>query len=185
MESPGWIKKLVASKAWIVAQVLLSFVLVLSMGSITGIILWEAIKGTARTVMASPEIFMAAVVGAAISTVGLGLFSVVLGMFGPILSVVYEDWTSHIAPVVGGTVGAAIGGGLAASVIYVVALSALTGGIALLFYRMLTAKKRITFKGTTELVIAGVGFGVVNGAIVAAAFKALEVTVGIGWLVVG
>jgi len=37
----------------------------------------------------------------------------------------------------------------------------------------------------TELVIAGVGFGAVNGVIVAVVFKVLEVTVGIGWLLAG
>jgi hypothetical protein len=66
-----------------------------------------------------------------------------------------------------------------------VALSALTGGIALLFYRIITAKERITFKGITELVIAGVGFGAVNGVIVAVFFKVLEMTAGIGWLLAG
>ncbi len=185
MASPNWVKKLVESKAGVVVQVLFSFVLVLGIGSIVGIVLWESIKGTARTVISSPGIFVAAVVGAAASTVGFGLFSLVLGMFGPILSVVYEEWTSYVAPVVGGTVGAALGGGLEVSVIYVVALSALTGGVALLFRRTLTAKERVTPKGITELAIAGVGFGVVNGIIVAAVFKVLEVTVGIGWLVAG
>jgi hypothetical protein len=168
-----------------VALVLLSLMLVVSIGSIMGVILWEAVKGIAGTVTASPEIFVAAIVGAVASTVGFGLFALVLSLFGPILSVVYEEWTEYIAPVIGGAVGAAISGGLAVSVIYMVALSALTGGIALLFYRIITAKERITFKDITELVIAGVGFGAVNGVIVAVFFKVLELTVGIGWLLAG
>jgi hypothetical protein len=158
--------------------------LVVSIGSIIGVIIWEATKGIVGTVTTSPEIFVAAIVGAVASMVGFGLFALVLSMFGPILSVVYEEWTEYVAPVVGGAVGAAIGGGLV-SVIYMVALSALTGGITLLFYGMITAKERITFKGITELLTAGVGFGAINGVIVAAVFKVLEVTVGIGWLVAG
>ena len=88
LESPSRAKKLVESKAGTVALVLLSLMLVVSIGSIIGIILWEAIKGIAGTVTASPEIFVAAIVGAAASTVGFGVFCLVLSMFGPKLSVV-------------------------------------------------------------------------------------------------
>jgi hypothetical protein len=185
LESPSWVNRLVESKAGIIAQVLLSFLLVVSIGGIVGVIMWQVIKGIAGMVTASPEVFVAAIMGAAASTIGFGLFALMLSLFGPILSVVYEEWTAYIAPTIGGTVGAAISGGLAVNVIYVVALSALTGGIAAVFYRVITAKERITFKGLTELVIAGVGFGAVNGAIVAAFFKVLEVNVGIGWLLAG
>jgi hypothetical protein len=167
------------------SQLLLSFLLVVSVGSIVGVVIWEAIKGIVGMVTASPEVFVAAIVGAAASMIGFGLFALMLSLFGPILSIVYEEWTAYIAPTVGGTVGAAISGGLAVNVIYIVALGALTGGITLLFYGIITAKERITFKGMTELVIAGVGFGAVNGVIVAVVFKVLEVTVGIGWLLAG
>jgi hypothetical protein len=117
--------------------------------------------------------------------VGFALFALVLSLFGPLLTVVYEEWTGRVAPVIGGTVGAAISGGLGVSVIYIVALSALTGGLTLIFREAITAKERITFKDMTELAIAGVGFGAVNGIIVAGVFKVLEATVGIGWMLAG
>ena len=176
-----WVKKLVASKAGTVAQVLLSLVLLVSIGAIVGIIIWEAIEGT---VSASPKVFVAAIVGAAASAIGFGLFALVLSLFGPILSAVCEEWTAYVAPAIGGTVGAAISGGLT-NVIYLVALSALTGGIVLLVFGTITGKERVTFNGISELVIAGVGFGAVNGVIVVAVFKVLEVTLGIDWLVAG
>jgi hypothetical protein len=180
----NWIKKLVASQAGLVAQVLLSLMLMVSVGAIVGIIIWEVIEAIAGTITASPEVFVAAIVGSAASGIGFGLFALALSLFGPILSAVYEEWTAYVAPAIGGAVGAAISGGLA-NVIYLVGLSALTGGIVLLFYRLITAKERLTLKGITELAIAGVGFGAVNGVIVTTVFKVLELTVGIGWLVAG
>jgi hypothetical protein len=184
-ESPIWVKKLLESKAGIVAQVMLTLMLVVSIGGIAGIVIWETVKGIFGAVTAPPEIFVAAVVGAAVSTIGFGLFAVVLGMLGPILSVVYEEWTAYIAPVIGGTAGAAISGGLAVNAVYIVALSALTGGITLVFYSLITAKEEISLKGISELVIAGVGFGAIDGVIVAAVLKLLEVAVGIDWMLAG
>jgi hypothetical protein len=117
--------------------------------------------------------------------IGFALFALVLSLLGPILAGVYEQWTGHIAPVIGGTVGAAISGGLDVSVITIVALSALTGGLTLIFREATTAKERITFKDIAELAIPGVGFGAVNGIILAGVFKLLEATVGIGWMLAG
>ncbi len=170
--------KPIESQAGIVV-LLLSLMLVVNVGSIIGVILWETIQGIAGTVTTSPEVFVAASVGAAASTIGFALFALALNLLGPILSVVYEEWAAYIAPVIGGTVGAAISGGL--DIIYTVPLSALTGAIILLLYEILT-KKSIPFQAITELVIAGVGFGAINGAILALIFKTLEVTVGAGWL---
>jgi hypothetical protein len=184
-ESPSRAKRSADSKAGIVAQVLMSLILVVSIGAITGTVIWTAIQGLVGTITTSPEVFVAAIVGAAASAIGFGLFAVLLSLFGPILSAAYEEWTAYIAPTIGGTVGAAISSGLAINVIYLVPLSALAGGIALLFYRVITARERITFNAISELMIAGVGFGAINGIILAIVFKVLEVTAGTGWMLAG
>jgi hypothetical protein len=165
------------------ALLLLSLLLVVSVGSIIGVITWEALKGIAATLTASPEIFVAAIVGAAASAIGFTLLALALSFFDLLLSMVYAEWTEYVAPVIGGAAGAAISGGIFIN--YLVPLGALTGAITLLFYRMLTAKRKITRKSITELTLAGAGFGVVNGVIVAIFFKVLEVTVGIDWLLAG
>ena len=185
VEPPVWVTRLVESKGGLVVRELLSFVLGMSFASIVGIIIWETIKGIAGTATAPLEVFVAAIVGAAASMIGFTLFTLVLSLFGPILVVAYEEWTGHVAPVIGGAVGAAISGGLAVSVIYIVGLSALTGGLTLVFREAITAKERVTFNGMTELAITGVGFGAVNGLILAGVFKLLEVTVGTGWMLAG
>ena len=50
---------------------------------------------------------------------------------------------------------------------------------------MYSRKERITLKGLSELALAGLGFGAINGIIVFVAFKVLEVTVGLDWLLAG
>jgi hypothetical protein len=74
-------------------------------------------------------------------------------------------------------------------VITIVALSALTGGITLIFREAITAKERITFKDITELAIPGVGFGAVNGIILAGLFQVVGGDSGdrldVGWLSYG
>ncbi len=181
-ELPNWATTLLKSNVGIGIQVIVSLTHFVSLGSLVGIILWVLLKGVADMVMGSSAIFRAAIVGATLSPLGFGIFAVILGLLGPILSMVYEEWTAYIAPVIGGTVGAAISSGLPTNVIYIVALSALTGGIALVLYDLVMIKESVTLKRIGDLVIAGVGFGVVNGVIEAIAFKVLEVTVGLGWL---
>jgi hypothetical protein len=185
VDPPVWVKELVESKGGVAIRALLSLGLGMSLASVIGIIIWETIKGIARTATAPLEVFVAAFVGAAASMIGFALFALVLSWFGPLLAGVYEQWTGYIAPVIGGTVGAAISGGLDVSAIYIVALSALTGGLTLVFREGTTARERVTFKGITELAIPGVGFGAVNGIILAGVFKLLEATVGIGWMLAG
>ena len=173
----------VGSKVGIAVLLLSSLLLVVSLGSIAGIVTWEALKGMAGLFTASPKIFVAASVGAAASVIGFALFALALSLLGPILSTVYEEWAAYMAPVVGGAAGATVSGGL--EIILIIPLSALTGGIALLFYEAIITQERITFKGVTELALAGMGFGAINGVIVATIFKVLEMTVGLGWLVAG
>jgi hypothetical protein len=184
-DSHSWIKKLVESKGGGVVVALLVLMLVVSLGSLIGVFMWEVIKGVAETAIASPKVIVAAIAGAAASMTGFVLFALVLSLFGPIQFVAFEQWTVYIAPVIGGTIGAAIGDGLAVSVIYIVVLSAMTGGITLLIHDVITAKKRITLKAIHELVIAGLGLGAINGIILAIFFKVLEATVGISWLLAG
>ena len=185
LEAPIWVKKLIESKSGVLVRSLLSLLLWVSLSGIIGIIIWEAIKGVAGTVTASFEVFVAASVGATASMISFALFALVLGLLGPILAVAYEEWIWYIAPVIGGTVGAAISGGLAINVIYIVTLSALTGGLTSIFRQAITAKEKVTFKNATELAIAGVGLGAINGIIVAGVFKVLEATVGIDWMLAG
>lgn len=182
-EASGRTNGPVGSKARMTALLLSSLLLVASLGSVAGVVTWEALKGMAGLFTASPKIFVAASVGAAASVVGFALFALALSLLGPILSTVYEEWTAYMAPVVGGAAGAAFNGGL--DIILIIPLGALTGGVALLFYETLVTQERITFKGATELVLAGMGFGAINGVIVAMIFKVLEMTVGLGWLVAG
>jgi hypothetical protein len=182
-ELPRRVNEPVGSKAGIAILLLASLLLVASLGSIAGVVTWEALKGMAGLFTASPKIFVAASVGAAASVIGFALFALVISLLGPIMSTVYEEWTAYMAPVVGGAAGAAVSGGL--GIILTIPLGALTGGVALLFYETLTTKERITFKGVTELALAGMGFGVINGVIVATIFKVLEMTVGLDWLLAG
>lgn len=186
MVLPAWAKKLVESKGAVIVRTLLTLMLWVSFASVIGIITWKAIEGIAEVVTASSfEIFVAALVGAVASMIGFALFALVLSLFGPILSMVYERWVGYIAPVIGGAVGAAISEGLAINLIYIVPLSALTGGLALVTHEVITAKEGVTFKGITAVILPGVVFGAINGAIVGGVFKLLEVTVGIGWMLAG
>jgi hypothetical protein len=179
-------KKIASSNVWTVALVLLSFMLVISIGSSTGAIIWVAIKGIAEgAVTIWPENSIGAITGAATSLISFGLFALVLSAFGPILSTVYEKWTEYIAPVVGGTIGAAISGGLGVSVVYILFLSTVIGGIALVCFEIITSKMRVTFKGISELVIAGLGFGFVNGVILTVVFKVIDVSLGLDWMIAG
>jgi hypothetical protein len=185
VEPPAWLKRLAESQGGEVVRALLALVLGIGLASLVGIVVWETVQGIAETAIAPREVFVAAFVGAVASMVGFALFALVLSLFGPILSAAYEEWVGRIAPVIGGAVGAAISGGLGVSVITIVALSALAGGLTLVLHQAITADKRITFKDVSESAIAGVGFGAVNGLLLAGVFKLLEVTVGIGWMLAG
>jgi hypothetical protein len=162
-----------------------ALMLAVSGGSLVGILIWGTTKAIAGVFIISPKTFVAAIAGAATSMVGFGLFALVLGLLGPMLSVVYEEWTMSIAPVIGGTVGAAISSGLAVRVIYIVAIGALTGGVTLMSYRLIRSRERVALKAIADGLIAGVGFGAINGVIVGVVFKLLEVGVGIGWMLAG
>ena len=126
-----WVKRLVESKGSKVALALLILVLIVSVGSFVGVVLWEAVEGITETVMASPKVFLAAIAGSVASMIGFVLLSLVLRLCGPTFSEGFIQWTAYSAPVIGGAIGAAIGDGLAINVIYIVALSALIGGITL------------------------------------------------------
>jgi hypothetical protein len=185
VEPPAWVKRLVASKGGVVLRELLAFLLGMGLASLVGIVIWETIQGIAGFARTPREVFLAAFVGAVASMVGFGLFALVLSLFGPILTAAYEEWTGRVAPVIGGAVGAAISGGLTVSVIYIVGLSALTGGLTLVLREAIAAKKTITLDNATEIAIAGVGFGAINGLILAGVFRLLEATVGIAWMLAG
>jgi hypothetical protein len=185
VEPPAWIKRLVESQGGVTVRAVLALVLGTGLASLVGIIIWETIQGIGRTATAPLQVYVAAFVGAVASMIGFALFTLVLALLGPILMGVYQEWAGRVAPVIGGAVGAAISGGLAVNVIYIVGLSALTGGLTLVLREAITAEKRITLKDVTETSIAGVGFGAVNGLLLAGLFKLLEATVGIAWMLAG
>ena len=108
------------------------------------------------------------------SMIGFGLFALLLSLLGPVLSVVFEGWIGYIAPVVGGVVGAGIGGGYVGGGIHIVGLSSLVGALALVVFRVSTGKKRVRVKDVGDLLTAGLGFGFVNGLILALLFLLLE-----------
>ena len=109
------------------------------------------------------------------SMLGFGLFAIILSMLGPILSVAYEAWIGYVAPVVGGVVGAAIGSGYITGGIRMVGLSALVGGLALVMFQVSTSERRVGIKDMGECLAAGIGFGIINGVILAVLFQVLEV----------
>jgi hypothetical protein len=185
LELPNWGKRLFESKAWGVVQAVLTLVLMVSVGGVVGVIVWETMKGIVEAVKVLPAVLAASTSGAMISAVGFGFFAIVSSLLRPTMFVVYEKWTWYMAPVIGGVVSAAMRVGSDVNVVCIVALSAMTGGIILLLYEMITEKEKVTIKRMTDTLIAGVGFGFVNGAIVAAVFKVLEIVIGIDWLMAG
>jgi len=164
-------------------QALLTLAGALALGSVAGVALWGAISTLVETAAQAPRVFWAALVGAAISAVLYGLFSILLGLLGPILAMAYQEWTAAIAPLIGGAVGAALGSGLAARAIAVVGLSAAAGGITLPLYRAIASRERVTLPGMRQAWIAGLGFGAINGGLLAAAIQLLKGTVGLSWWV--
>jgi len=185
LEPPNWTKKLFDSKAWIVVQAVLTLVLMMSVGGVIGVVVWETMKGIVEAVKVLPAAFVASIGGAMISSVGFGFFTIVSRLLRPMMFAMYVKWTWYISPVIGGAVGAAIRVGTNVNVIHIVTLSAMTGGIMLLLYIMVIEKEKVTIKRITDTLIAGVGLGFVNGVIVAAVFKMLEIVIGIGWLMAG
>jgi hypothetical protein len=185
LELPNWGERLFESSAWVVVQAVLTLVLMVSVGGVIGVVVWETMKGIVEAVKVLPAVLAASISGAMISSVGFGFFAIVSSLLSPIMFVVYEKWTWYMAPVIGGAVGAAMRVGSDVNVIYIVALSAMTGGIILLLYEMVIEKEKVTIKRITDTLVGGVGFGFVNGVIVAAVFKVLEIVIGVGWLMAG
>lgn len=144
-----------------------------------GLVVCAAIGGVVGTVAVSLETFVAAIVGAAISVAGFGLFVLGHYMLGrrleAVATYVYEQWLGRIAPIIGGAVGAAVGSRLIASGIYIVALSALIGGVAVPILESITGEKRSELvRDIIALAVAGMIYGAINGVILAMAFKILK-----------
>lgn len=173
-ETPPWAVKLVESSLGKVVIALLALLLTVGTGSVLGALACVAVQGVARTISKLPEILGTAIVGAALSMVGFGLFALLLSLLGPILSVVYEGWVGYIAPVVGGVVGAAIASGYVGGGIYIVGIAALVGALAQTIFEVSTSKKRVRIKDVGESLTAGLGFGFINGLVLALFFWALK-----------
>ena len=98
-----------------------------------------------------------------------------LSLLGPILSVVYEGWVGYIAPLVGGVVGAATASGYVGGGIGIVGVGALVGAFALAVFEVSMGGKCVRIKDVGESLTAGLGFGFINGLILALLFWVLEV----------
>lgn len=168
-----------------IVYALLAFAFTVGMGSLLGIMMWKAIDGLFEIAITAPIVFITALAGSIISMMSFMLLTIVLRVFGPILIEAFEQWLGYIAPVIGGTVGAAIGSGLPVNVLYIIPLSAVTGGLASLIHGVITDKKIASKKSIQDSLIAGVGLGAVNGLILTLFLKLMEWTVGIRWLLAG
>jgi hypothetical protein len=131
-----------------------------------------------------PEILGTGIIWAAMSVVGFGLFALLLSLLGPLLWVAYEAWIGYIAPVIGGVVGVALESGILVGVllesraigrsIAVVGSSMVIGALASMSFEAIISKKKVSAKALSENLIAGLGFGLINGLILAALSSVLE-----------
>jgi hypothetical protein len=172
---PTWAVRLAASKPGTVVQVLLALNLIIGMGSVIGVLICVPVQGVAKTIAGLPAILGTAMIGAAMSVVGFALFFLLLSLLGPVLSVAFEGWIGYIAPVVGGVIGAALESGYASGGMLVVGLSALVGAFALAIFTVSTGGKSVRIKDVGDSLTAGLGFGVINGLILAPLFWVLEI----------
>jgi hypothetical protein len=129
------------------------------------------------------EVLLAAIVGAVISVIGFGLFAVahylVRRRLEAVAVYVYESWLACVAPVIGAVVGGMVAGGIVGRGVYVVVISALVGGMAMPILELLTIKKGKRSRGIIGPAVAGIGYGVINGIILAIALVILQQ---IGWV---
>jgi hypothetical protein len=173
-EPSTWADKLVASRPGKVVQVLLALNLTVGAGSVIGVLVCVPVQGVAKTIAGLPGILGTAMIGAAMSMIGFALFALLLSLLGPVLSVAFEAWIGYIAPVVGGVVGAALESGYASGGMLIVGLSALVGALALVIFEVSAGEKSVRIKDVGDWLTAGLGFGLVNGLILALLFWALE-----------
>jgi hypothetical protein len=173
-ETSALAERLVESRLGKVMIALLSLNLVVGTGSVLGVLLCVLVQGVAATIAGLPGILGTAIAGAALSMVGFAIFTLLLSLLGPILSVVYEGWVGYIAPVVGGVAGAAIASGYVGGGIGIVGTGALVGALAQVVFGVSTSKKRVKVKDVGELLTAGLGFGFINGLILALIFWVLK-----------
>ena len=174
-DPPGWAEKLVESIPGKIVLLLLGLTLVVGTGGLVGTLLCVPVKGLAETIASFPKTLGAAIVGALMSAIGFGLLTLLLSLAGPILSAAFEAWIGYIAPVIGGIVGAALESGTLTGGIAIVGASILVGGLASVIFEASTGKKSITAKAVGESLTAGLGFGLVNGLVLAGLYKLLEV----------
>ena len=171
---PSWAEKLVESIPGKIVLVLLGLALIAGTGGLVGTMVCVPVKGLVETIAGLPEILGAATVGAAMSVIGFGLLALLLSLLGPILWVAFEEWIGYIAPVIGGIVGAVLESGILTGGIAIVGSSILVGGLASVIFEASTSKKSVSVKAVGESLTAGLGFGLINGLILAVLFKVLR-----------
>ena len=182
---PDWAERLAESKAGTVIQVLLAPIIILGVGGAIGVLLWGTFNGIYEIALAQPAVLWTAIVGATASMISCALLALLASLFGPILSAGWEVLIVYIAPIVGATVGAAIGGGLPINLLFVLPLGALAGGVAAPVSSLILAKEGTSLKTASQEVTTGLFLGAILGAILTGAFKLLELTVGLDWLLTG
>ena len=129
------------------------------------------------------EVLIAAIIGALISVVGFGLFIVaqyvICRRLEAVAVYVYELWLAFIAPVIGGVVGAAIFSNAVSRGIYIIAIGALIGGTAIpVLESIIGDRGNRRARNIIQQAIAGMGYGTINGTILAVIFAILKV---LGW----
>ena len=153
-----------------IVYLLLALVLAAGSGGVAGVLVCVPVQGVAEAIAGFPETLGTAIAGAAMSVMGFGLLVLVMARRGPPLFAAWEAWIGYVSPVVGGVVGAAVRSGTLSGGIGIVGVSAWVGALGLLGFDLSAGGKRVGTKHVGESLVAGIGFGVINGVILAVLF---------------
>lgn len=167
----AWADRLAESKLGKALLLFFALIMMVGQGALIGVLICVPFLGIVEPVAIYPELLASAIAWAAMSMIGFLLLTLALRVFGPVLWVVFEAWIGYIAPVIGGTVGSGLASGWISGTLWIVGTSVLVGGVALLLFEMSASKKRVNIKGVGDTLTAGLGFGLVNGAILAGMWK--------------